>query len=163
MADLQQIKLVIGIDHIAIAVPDLQSSIDWYTRTLGFELVEERITRGVCTSMVSAVIRAGSVTMVLVQGIEDDSQIARYLKNCGPGVQHIGLQVSSMRSAVEALANEPQRMDTEVIKGAGIEQVFLRRDGNTGVRVELIEKNGGTFSDDTVERLFKVFEEKGLF
>ena len=57
---------VTGIDHIAVAVPDLAEAIDWYTNKLGFHLVEERETRGERTSMLSAVVTAGSAVIVPV-------------------------------------------------------------------------------------------------
>jgi hypothetical protein len=53
--------------------------------------------------------------------------------------------------------------DTEVIEDEGIRQVFLRRDPGSGVRVELIERRGGDFSDKSVERLFRSFEARDLY
>ena len=52
--------------------------------------------------------------------------------------------------------------DIDVIEENGIRQVFLRRDPGSGVRIELIERRGGTFNDRSVENLFRAFETKNL-
>lgn len=49
-------KHVRGIDHLAIAVPDLEESIKWFTSVFGFSLKERRKTKGTTTGMVSAVL-----------------------------------------------------------------------------------------------------------
>ncbi|HTQ79143.1 MAG TPA: VOC family protein, partial [Thermoanaerobaculia bacterium] len=66
-------KYVTGIDHVAIAVHNLEESIDFYTKIVGFELVERRETKGHHTAMISAVLKAGPVTFVLLQGTSAES------------------------------------------------------------------------------------------
>ena len=53
--------------------------------------------------------------------------------------------------------------ETPVIEDSGIRQVFLRREPGSGVRVELIERNGGDFSDQSVNQLFLAFEQGDLY
>lgn len=154
---------ITGIDHVAVAVPDLAEAIDWYTNKLGFHLVEERETRGEHTSMLSAVVTAGSAVVVLIQGTTPQSQVSRFIEHFGPGEQHIAFGVRDMDEAMERVWTHCGSTDTPLICDSGIRQAFLRRDAGSGVRVELIERTGGSFSDDSVRKLFRAFEEAELY
>src|SRR5215216_1329081 len=57
-----------SIDHVAVAVRDLEESIRFYSEVLGFELKERRRTEGKATAMISAVMKAGPITVVLLEG-----------------------------------------------------------------------------------------------
>jgi methylmalonyl-CoA/ethylmalonyl-CoA epimerase len=153
---------LLGIDHIAIAVEDLEEAIRWYTDGLGFELVERRTTRGARTGMISAVVTTPGATLVLIQGTEPTSQVSRFIEKFGPGVQHIAFSVREIDVVMGRIGRVGAAPDTSIIAGSGIRQLFLRRDAGSGVRVELIERRGGTFSDQTVDRLFREFETKNL-
>lgn len=150
------------IDHIAIAVTDLDEAVDWY-QTLGFEELERRVTKGRATSMRSAVMISGSSVVILVQGIDKDCQVQRFVDKYGPGVQHVAFAVQDLDRVVARLQLRGAGPEFEIIEGDGIRQVFLKRDPGSGVRVELIERRGGTFSDDTVERLYRAFEDAGAY
>jgi methylmalonyl-CoA/ethylmalonyl-CoA epimerase len=154
---------LIGIDHVAVAVVDLDEAIAWYTKALGFRLRERRTTRGARTSMISAVLEAGSSVVVLVQGIEPESQVSRFVEQFGPGIQHLAFGLKDLSAVVQRLADAGEPTDTPMMEEPGIRQVFLRRHDGNGVRIELIERNGGDFSDASVERLFRSFEERDLY
>jgi methylmalonyl-CoA/ethylmalonyl-CoA epimerase len=154
---------MVAVDHIAIAVDDLEASVGFYRDMLGFEDVGRRCTRGERTSMVSAVMRKGDSTIVLVQGVEHDSQITRFVRAFGQGVHHIALRVRNLGTVVDGLRKLGVEPAIDIIEGRGINQIFLKREGPAGVRVELIERKGGDFSDDTVERLFRQFEKNDLY
>lgn len=154
---------VMKLDHVAIAVPDLAKAIGWYTEQCGFRLLERRATRGLNTGMTSAVVAAGDVVIVLVQGTEPDSQVSRFVAACGAGVQHVALQVRDLDRALKSLNRLGVRNDTGIIEGTGIRQVFLHRDDRSGVRLELIERHGGEFSDDSVRQIFLALESRRLY
>jgi methylmalonyl-CoA epimerase len=152
-----------AIDHVAIAVADLEEAIRWYRDGLGFQLVERRTTHGETTSMVSAVMSSGGAIIVLVQGCEESSQVSRFIQNFRAGVQHLAVSVPDLDAALKQLAKVGGTADVDIIEGAGVRQVFLRRDEGSGVRIELIERRGGTFNDASVEMLFRAFESKNLY
>lgn len=154
---------ITGIDHIAIAVEDIAEAVDWYTNKLGFKLIEERVTHGRHTSMASAVIGAGRAVLVLIQGLTPDSQVTRFIEHFGPGAQHIALGVRDMDEAMERVFEAGGATDTPMIEDVGIRQAFLRRDEGSGVRVELIERKGGQFSDESVQQLYQAFEDRELY
>ncbi len=154
---------IIGIDHVAIAVVDLAEAVDWYTNKLGFHLAEERETRGETTAMLSAVTTAGSAAVVLVQGTTPESNICKFIDHFGAGVHHVAFGVRDLDEAMERLMGSGGATDTPMIMDDGIRQAFLRRDPGSGVRVELIERTGGTFSDNTVQQLYQAFETNDLY
>lgn len=153
---------IVAIDHIAIAVVDIGEAINWYVKCLGFKLVEERTTTGERTAMLSAVLTAGESVVVLVQGTSPESQVSRFIQQYGPGVQHIAFRVENLQHTMSRALASGAAADTSIIEGDRIRQLFLRRDSGSGVRVELIEKNGGAFSDTTVAQLFAEFENRDL-
>lgn len=154
---------VIGVDHVAIAVSDLDSAINWYTANFPFRVIERRLTCGERTAMMSAVLQAGSATLVLVQGTTPESQVSKFVRHFGCGVQHLALQVKDLDAAIQRLAENGTIVDTPIISDEGIRQIFLHRDDDSGVRIELIERRGGNFTDQSVGRLFRAFETNDLY
>jgi len=159
----QLADLVLGIDHVAIAVKDIDASIAWYSSALGFSLKERSEISGNHSGMLYAVLTSGSATVVLVQGTSPASQVARFLAEFGAGMHHIALAVSDLDAAIDRISSAGGGTDTPIVCDNGIRQAFLQRDPATGMRIELIERDGGEFSRQNVERLFKVFEEKDLY
>ena len=156
-------ELVIDLDHIAIAVEDLGEAVSWYVEKLGFKARDRRLTQGAHSAMLSAVLTAGKAVVVLVQGTSRESPITKFIEEFGPGVQHVAFAVSNLDEAIQRLETARGAADTPVIEDEGIRQVFLRRDPGSGVRVELIERRGGDFSDETVGELFRAFEARELW
>jgi methylmalonyl-CoA/ethylmalonyl-CoA epimerase len=156
-------KFASTIDHIAIAVPDLEASIAFYTNVLGFELYERRKTEGKATAMISAVLKAGAVTVVLLEGTSAESQVSKFIAHYGPGVQHIAIGVQNLPEMAERLKQAGLEFDTTVINSPGLRQIFTKRDAGSGVMVEFIERLGGDFSDQSVQQLFEQLEKKDSF
>lgn len=156
-------KYATSIDHVAIAVRDLEESIRFYTDTLGFELKERRRTEGKQTAMISAVLNAGPITVVLLQGTSPESQVSRFVEHFGPGVQHLALGVQDLPKMAEELTAAGLEFDTTVIESPGLRQIFTARDPGSGMMFELIERMGGDFSDQSVQNLFEQLEKKNAF
>lgn len=156
-------KHLTSIDHVAIAVRDLEESIKFYTEVLGFELTERRRTEGKQTAMVSAVLKAGPVTVVLLQGTTAESQVSRFVEHFGPGVQHLALGVQNLPEVTAELEAAGMEFDTTVISSPGLRQRFSQRDPGSGMMFEFIERMGGDFSDQSVQQLFEQLEKKNAF
>lgn len=156
-------KYARSIDHIAVAVHDLEQSIELYQRTLGFQLHERRRTEGRTTAMISAVMKAGPITVVLLQGTSPESQVSRYVDHYGPGVQHIAIAVHDLPALAAELKQAGVVFDTNVISSPGLRQIFTARDPGSGMMYELIERMGGDFSDESVKSLFEQLEKKDAF
>lgn len=156
-------KYVTSIDHVAIAVPNLEESIRFYTEVLGFELKERRRTEGKQTAMISAVLKAGAITVVLLEGTSPESQVSRFVEHFGPGVQHLALGVQNLPEMAEELKEAGMEFDTTVINSPGLRQIFSKRDPGSGMMFEFIERMGGDFSDQSVQQLFEQLEKKNAF
>jgi methylmalonyl-CoA epimerase len=152
-----------SIDHIAIAVSDLETSIAFYTNVLGFVLHERRKTEGKRTAMISAVLKAGPITVVLLEGTSEESQVSKFIEHYGPGVQHLAIGVQNLPEMAERLEQGGLEFDTKVINSSGLRQIFTKRDPGSGVMIEFIERMGGDFSDQSVQQLFEQLEQKDSF
>ena len=152
------------IDHIAVAVNNLQVAIDFYSGILGFKLIETRETKGTCTGMISAVLGAKDFTIVLIQGTESESQVSQYINKYGPGVQHIAIEVDGLEAVIDKLSEKGARFCTGIIQSQHMKQIFMKRDLISGVMVELIERSSNFgFEDGGVKSLFNQLEASGEF
>ena len=113
--------------------------------------------------MISAVVGAGPIDFVLLQGTSAQSQVSRYIDHYGPGVQHIALRVTEVARVAATLRENGLGFDTEVIEGSGLRQIFSTRDSTSGLMLELIERTGEGFEEQNVTSLFTQLEEKNHF
>jgi methylmalonyl-CoA/ethylmalonyl-CoA epimerase len=156
-------KYITSIDHVAIAVHNLEDSVKFYVEVLGFELKERRRTEGKQTAMVSAVLTAGAITVVLLEGTTPESQVSRFVEHFGAGVQHVAFGVENLPGMAEELKASGMEFDTSVIESPGLRQIFSKRDTGSGMMFEFIERMGGDFSDQSVQQLFEQLEKKNTF
>jgi methylmalonyl-CoA/ethylmalonyl-CoA epimerase len=116
---------VTGLDHIAIAVADLDATLDLYRNVFGLT-VEDR-ERLFDDGIEVAVVRVGGVALHLVTPIDDDADLAAFLAEWGPGLHHIGLKVDDAAQALEVLGREGYDVVDDV-----------PRPGLTGTRVAFV-------------------------
>ena len=153
-----------AIDHVAIAVRDLDAAIAHYRDVLGFELRERRQIAGRISGMDSAVMEAGGVKFVLVQGDSPESNVSRYIEAYGPGVQHVAIEVPDPQEAIEDLRARGADLLTGIINGPGLDQIFTKREPNSGIQLEIIARaeNEG-FDPRNVQELFEAMERENVF
>jgi methylmalonyl-CoA/ethylmalonyl-CoA epimerase len=153
-----------AIDHIAIAVRDLEPAVEYFTNVLGFVLVRRRKVDGAKSGMLSAELEHGPIKFVLCQGTEPESQVSRLIENFGPGIAHIALRVDDVVGSRDVLAGRGQTFDTSIIGKVPLRQVFTSRDLNTGLSFEFIERRGEEgFLDENVNDLFSQLEKSGAY
>lgn len=148
------------IDHIAIAVRDLEDAVSFFQDVLGFELKRRLQVRGKKTGMVSAEMEHNGIRFVLCQGSEPESQVSRLVTEFGPGVAHIALAVDDVHATVGEMSGRGLSFDTNVIEGAGLTQAFSSRCFNTGLCIEFISRDPDHegFVDSNVQQLFDQLE-----
>lgn len=152
------------IDHIALAVVDLDEAIVLFRDILGFELKQRRHISGKLSGMVSAEMEGNGMKFVLCQGTEPESQVAQLVRNFGPGVAHIAFEVEDVDGTVQALKTRGMGFDTTVIRGPGLEQAFSSRCMNSGMSFEIIHREGEEgFLDSNVQSLFDQLEQSGKY
>jgi chorismate mutase-like protein len=157
-------RSAIAIDHVAIAVRDLDAAIAYYGDVLGFELKERRQISGRVSGMDSAVMEAGGVKFVLVQGDSPESNVSRYIEAYGPGVQHVALEVPDADAAIDEPRGGGADLLTGVIHGPGLDQIFTKREPNSGMQLEIIARaeNDG-FDPSNVQELFEAMERENVY
>ncbi|MCH8124821.1 methylmalonyl-CoA epimerase [candidate division KSB1 bacterium] len=127
------------IDHIAIAVHDLDSSLKFYTDVLGLQNagIEEIADQKVRLAM----LPIGDTHIELLEPTTEDSPIAKFLEKKGEGMHHIAFRVENL--AGELIRMEEmgvELIDKTVKTGAGGNQVaFLHPKSTFGVLMELSE------------------------
>ena len=155
------------VDHLAIAVKDLEEGINFYTRKLGFQLKERRETEGEFSGMLSAVLDGPltGFTIVLVQGTSRTSQVSRFIDNYGPGVQHIAFLVDDLEKIAIELSKNGITFSTDIINGPGLKQLFTMRDKNSGAMFEFIERveDKSGFDPGNIQKLFESLEKNDSY
>jgi methylmalonyl-CoA epimerase len=154
--------LILGIDHIALAVTDLDSALPVYA-ALGFTLLDRSEVQGEHSGMLYATLNSRDATLVLVQGTSPASQVSQFVEQFGTGMHHVAFAVTDLDEALRRSAAAGIAPDTPVVADTGIRQAFLHRDERTGVRIELIERQDAPFSAHNVRQLFRHLEAKGLY
>ncbi len=157
-------RSAMSIDHVAIAVRDLDAAIAYYRDVLGFTLQERRQISGRISGMDSAVMEAGGVKFVLVQGDSPESNVSRYIEAYGPGVQHVAIEVPDPQEAIDDLRRRGADLLTGIIHGPGLDQIFTKREPNSGIQLEIIARaeNDG-FDPANVQELFEAMERENVF
>jgi methylmalonyl-CoA/ethylmalonyl-CoA epimerase len=149
----------VHIDHIALAVPDLEAAIHLFEHVLGFSLRHRRRVQGTTTGMIAAEMRCNGMTFVLCQGTEPASQVSRLVSEHGPGVAHIALAVGDVAACIDDLSKKGMAFDTDVISGPGLQQAFSSRISSVGFSFEFISRSGEEgFLQQNVEQLFDKLE-----
>ncbi|MEZ9651912.1 VOC family protein [Vibrio lentus] len=154
----------IEIDHIAIAVNDLDEAIEYYEGVAGLSFEKKLSVQGENSGMISAIMKGNNFSFVLLQSTSEGSQIDEYIKKYGPGVQHVAIRVNKIEQAYDSLKDNQVDFSTNIIESPGLKQAFTNRDDNSGVMIELIERNGlSGFASNNVKDLFSQLENRGTF
>ncbi len=133
--------LLTRIDHVGIAVADLDEAIAFYARAFGLQVVHEEVNaeQGVREAML-AVGGSGSCVQLLAP-LSPDSTIAKFLDRSGPGIQQVAYGVDDVEAAATALRAAGVRMlyDTAKVGTAGALINFCHPRDCGGVLVELVQ------------------------
>jgi methylmalonyl-CoA/ethylmalonyl-CoA epimerase len=138
-------SLFTKIDHVGIAVPDLDEAIAFYRDTFGVLSVHEETNeeQGVREAMLSVSGRAGddSTMIQLLAPLSPESTIAKFLDRSGPGVQQVAYTVADIDSVSETLRGRGMRLlYDEPRRGTSNSRVnFIHPKDAGGVLVELVQ------------------------
>ena len=131
------------LDHIGIAVGNLDEALKFYRDALGLDV---ETPEEVASQRVRAhFIPAGETAIELLEATADDSPIAKYVAKRGPGLHHITLRVDDIRAALARLKDKGVRLIDETPRpGAhGSLVAFIHPSSAHGVLVELKQKDDG--------------------
>ncbi len=142
---LQQIRgLVTAIDHVGIAVADLDDAITFYRDAFGLEVTHTEVNedQGVREAMLRAPGDAAGATRIqLLAPLRDDSAIAKFLDRSGPGLQQLAYRVTDVEATSEALRSKGLRLLYDhPRRGTEDSRInFVHPKDAGGVLVELVE------------------------
>ena len=136
---------IVGVDHVGIAVADLDEAIAWYRETFGLEATHTEVNeeQGVREAMLSAADggQGGMTAIQLLAPLRPDSAIGKFLDRSGPGVQQVAYRVEDVDEASTMLRERGLRLlyDTPRRGTAGSRVNFIHPKDAGGVLVELVE------------------------
>jgi methylmalonyl-CoA/ethylmalonyl-CoA epimerase len=134
-----------AIDHVGVAVRDLDQAIAFYEGTYGMRLVHQEVNeeQGVREAMM-AVGDSGSCIQLLAP-LSEESTIAKFLERSGPGIQQMAYRVSDVDAASATLRERGLRLlyDEPRRGTAGSRINFIHPKDAGGVLVELVEPAEG--------------------
>jgi methylmalonyl-CoA epimerase len=132
------------INHVAIAVNNLEEVAKFYQNVLGLKLTNVEVVTAQKTK--AGFFKIGESNIELVQPSEPDSPLVKFLETKGQGIHHICFEVDNIESAVKALQEKGAIMiDQKPRPGAHNTKVaFIHPKSSIGVLIELCElpKNG---------------------
>ena len=130
-----------SIHHIAIAVRDLDAALVFYRDTLGLEVTERREVPEEGVEI--AFLPTGEGEIELLQPLDEESGVARFLEKRGEGLHHICLTVEDVEATMERLRAAGARLLSKEprVNVHGTRYVFVHPRSAHGVLLELYEKS----------------------
>jgi methylmalonyl-CoA epimerase len=133
--------LIVGLDHVGVAVKDLNGAVGLYRDVLGLKLEGTHVLteRGVRVAFFSV---GENLRVELLEPLNDDSPIGKFLGSRGEGLHHVALKVEDIEAVLEdfrrkgvALIDEKPRAGAE-----GKKVAFVHPKSTRGVLLELCEE-----------------------
>ena len=132
--------LLTEIDHVAIAVKDLESAISYYAETFGATVAHrERIESD---GVEEALIKVADSYIQLLTPVRPDSPVAKYLETRGEGIHHVGYRVADCGAALQAVKGQGGRVIDEAPRpgSRGTTVAFVHPKGAFGTLIELVQE-----------------------
>lgn len=142
---------LLRIDHVGIAVADLDAAIEFYGRVFGMRCVHTEVNeeQGVREAMLSVGPTTAGGCVQLLAPLTPESTIAKFLDRNGPGVQQVAYTVADVEATATALRARGVRLLYETAKrGTSDSRVnFVHPKDAGGVLVELVQPAGASRRD----------------
>ena len=134
-------QLLTEIDHIAIAVRDLEAAVAWYADVLGARVVHREVVRS--DGVEEALIAVAESYVQLLTPTSDTSPVARFLASRGEGLHHVAYRVADCAAALEAVKASGARLVDQVPRpgSRGTTVAFVHPSASFGTLIELVQAN----------------------
>ena len=128
------------IDHVAIAVADLEAAIAYYEETFGCSVDHREVIEK--DGVEEALLKVADSYVQLLTPIRDDSPVAKYLASKGEGIHHIGYRVDNCAEALERVKAAGHRVIDETPRpgSRGTTVAFVHPKGAFGTLIELVQE-----------------------
>ena len=132
--------LLTEIDHVAIAVKDLEAAIDYYKRAFGATVTHREVVEQ--DGVEEALLKVAESYVQLLTPTRPDSPVAKSLEKRGEGLHHIGYRVNNCAEALAAMiAAGATPLDKAPRPGSrGTTVAFIHPKGSFGTLIELVQE-----------------------
>ena len=132
--------LLTEIDHVAIAVRDLEAAIDYYQRAFGATVDHREIVES--DGVEEALLKVAESYVQLLTPTRDDSPVAKAIEKRGEGLHHVGYRVADCGEALAAIvAAGGTPIDQAPRRGSrGTTVAFIHPKGSFGTLIELVQE-----------------------
>ncbi|MFY9783767.1 MAG: methylmalonyl-CoA epimerase [Acidimicrobiales bacterium] len=132
-------SLLIEIDHVAIAVRDLEAAITWYADVFGATVEHREIVES--DGVEEALVRVADSYVQLLTPTREDSPVAKYLEKKGEGLHHVAYRVADCAQALEMVKASGNQVIDEVPRpgSRGTTVAFIHPKASFGTLIELVQ------------------------
>jgi methylmalonyl-CoA/ethylmalonyl-CoA epimerase len=132
--------LLTEIDHVAIAVNDLEAAIEYYRATFGAEVDHREVVES--DGVEEALLKVADSYVQLLTPTRPDSPVAKYLERKGEGLHHVGYRVADCGEALDAVKAQGGRVIDESPRpgSRGTTVAFVHPKGAFGTLIELVQE-----------------------
>ena len=133
-------SLLTEIDHVAIAVNDLEAAIAYYRDTFGCEVAHREVVER--DGVEEALLKVADSYVQLLTPVRDDSPVAKFLAKNGEGIHHVGYRVDDCAAALERVKAEGHQVIDEVPRpgSRGTTVAFIHPKTAFGTLIELVQE-----------------------
>ena len=150
---------ILGINHVAFAVKDMEKAIKTAVEGLGgeilikFESLESKY-KGAC-------LQLGDSIISILEATDPDSFIAKHVETRGEGVQHVGLEIDNLKEYVEELESRGIRVEKSGMEDETFTEALVGPKIGNGVVLQLMQWKDGIYdtSPGGKERLRRKYSE----
>jgi len=130
--------LIKGIDHIGIAVKSIEKALKLYIDAFGLELKDVEIVEE--QRVKTAIIPVGDAKIELLESIDPQGVITRYIEKNGEGLHHLAFKVGNIDQTIdELMQKEIPMIDKRPRKGVEGSKIAFLHPKTSGVLIEIVE------------------------
>jgi methylmalonyl-CoA/ethylmalonyl-CoA epimerase len=131
------------IDHVGVAVDDLEAAIALHERTYGLRLAHREVVEA--QGVEAVLLDVGSSHVELLRPLQPDTAVGRFLASRGPGLHHVAYRVDDIEAALDALRDRGLQLIDETPR-VGIRDsrvAFVHPQSAGGVLTEIVQPAEG--------------------
>lgn len=134
-------SLLSEIDHVAIAVRDLEAAIAWYADVFSATVEHREIVES--DGVEEALVRVADSYVQLLTPTREDSPVAKYLEKHGEGLHHVAYRVANCGEALEVVKASGARVIDETPRpgSRGTTVAFIHPKASFGTLIELVQEH----------------------
>ncbi len=128
------------IDHIAIAVADLDAAVEYYRATSGVDVEHREVVER--DGVEEALLRVADSYVQLLTPTRDDSPVAKWMEKKGQGIHHVGYRVDDCAAALERVKAQGHQVIDEAPRpgSRGTTVAFIHPKTAFGTLIELVQE-----------------------